>query len=65
MLIDEGDISNYLGFNIKKNSDGTFKSSQWNLVEKIINRVGLEVFATLKVRETPDEKPFRIKKNIV
>ena len=48
MLTDKGDISNYLGVNIKKNSDDTLKLSQSHLVEKIINHVGLEVSASLK-----------------
>ena len=58
MLTDEGDISNYLGVYIKKNSDGTFKLSQSHLVEKIINHIGLEVFVSLKKRETPTGKPL-------
>ena len=54
----EEDISNYLGFNIKKKSDGTFKLSQSNLVEKGINHVGLTVYASLKAIETHDGKPL-------
>ena len=57
MLADEGDISNYLGVNIKKNSDGTFEFSQLHLVKKIINHVGLTVFASIKARESPARKP--------
>ena len=38
-----------------KNPDGTFKLSQSHLVEKIINHVGLELSASLKAREKPDE----------
>ena len=56
MLTDEGDISNYLGFNIKKNLDGIFGLSQSHLVEKIINRVGLTVSASLKSIEVPAVK---------
>ena len=56
MLTDEGDISNYLGFNTKKKSDGTFKLSQLHLMEKIINHVGFEVSASLKYRDTPAGK---------
>ena len=58
MLIDEGCISNYLGVNIKKNSNGTFELLQLHLVEKIINHVGLEVSENLKARETPAGKPI-------
>ena len=42
-LTDEGNISYYLGFNIKKKSDGTFEVSLSHLVEKIFNRVRLTV----------------------
>ena len=52
MLTDEGDISNYIGVNTKKNSDGTFELSQSHLVEKIINHVRLEVSGSLKLGET-------------
>ena len=58
MLTDEVDISNYLGFNIKKKSDGTFKLLKWYLVEKIINRVGLTASASLKARDTSSVKPL-------
>ena len=34
LLTDEGDISNHIGFNIKKKLDGTFKLSESHLVEK-------------------------------
>ena len=34
MLKEKGCISNYLWDKIKNNSNGTFKQSQWNLVEK-------------------------------
>ena len=57
MLTDEGDISNYLGVNIKKYSDGTFKLLQSHLVEKIINHVGLTVSTSFKERETSAGKP--------
>ena len=58
LLIDEGDISNYLIFDIKKNSDGAFKLSKSHLVEKIINHVVLTVSLSLKERETPSGKPL-------
>ena len=58
MLTDEGDISNYPGVNINKNSDGTFKLSQSHLVEKIINHVGLEVSVSLKSIDTTAGKPL-------
>ena len=57
VLTVEGYISNYLRVNIKKYSDGTFKLSQSNLAEKIINHVGLEVYVSLKSREAPAGKP--------
>ena len=63
MLTDEGDISNYLGVNIKKNSDSTFELSQSHMVEKIINHVGLEVSASLKAREL--ENHYCIKTNLI
>ena len=65
MLKYEGDISNYLGVNIKKNSNGTFKLSQFHLVEKIINCVGLTVSMGLNPRETPDGKYYCIKTDLV
>ena len=46
-LIDEGDISNYLGVNINTNSDGTFELLQYHLEEKIINHVGPTVYTIL------------------
>ena len=58
MLTDEGYISNYLGVNIKKNSDRKFKLSQSHLVENVTNHVGLKVSASLKAREPPDVKPL-------
>ena len=65
MLTDEGDISNYLEVNIKKNYDGTFELSQLHLVEKIINRVGLTVSVILKSIETPDGNHYFINMNLV
>ena len=58
MLIDKGDISNYLGFNIKKISDGTFELLQSHPIEKIINHVVLAVSASLKSIEVPTGKPL-------
>ena len=58
MLTAEGDISNYLGVNINKISYGTFELSQFHLVDKIINHVGLTVSTGIKARETPSVKPF-------
>ena len=58
MLTNKGDISNYLGVNIKKNSDRTFELLQSNLVEKIINHVRLTVPVSLNSRETPEVKPL-------
>ena len=54
MLINEVDISNYLG--IKKKSDRKFESSQSHLAEKITNHVGLTASAIIKERENPDGK---------
>ena len=51
-MTDEGNISNYLGVNIKKKSDGTFKLLQSHLVEKIINHVGITMSASINSRET-------------
>ena len=53
VLTHEGEISNYLGANIKKHSDVPFKSSLSNLVEKFINFVGLTVSASPKSIDTP------------
>ena len=58
LLKDEGDISNYLLVNINESSDGTFKLSQLHLVEKIINRVGIELSASLKAIEMPTGNPL-------
>ena len=58
VLIDGGDLSNYIGVNFKKNSYGTFKLLQFQLVDKIINHVGLTVSASLKCREIPTRKPL-------
>ena len=58
MLIDKGDISNYLGFNIKKISDGTFELLQSHPIEKIINHVVLAVYASLKSIEVTTGKPL-------
>ena len=58
MLTYEGDISNYLGVNIKKNPYGTLELFQSYFVEKIINQVGLTVSESLKAREIPDGKPL-------
>ena len=41
---------------MKKNSDGTFKSSQPNQVDKIINHISLAMSISLQSRETPAEK---------
>ena len=57
-LPDEVDISNYLGVNIKKKSDGSFELSQSYLVDKIINHVGITVYARPNSRETPSGKPL-------
>ena len=35
MLADEGDMSNYIGVNRNKNSDGKFELSQLHMVEKL------------------------------
>ena len=56
MFTDEGGILNYIGVNIKKKSDGTFKLLQYYLVEKIFNHVGITVSMSLKAIETPDRK---------
>ena len=61
MLTDEGDISNYLGVNIKKNSYEIFKVLQSHLVEKFINHVVLEVFVSVKAKEALLGKPLLYK----
>ena len=58
MLTYEGDVSNHLGVNIKKNSDGTLELSKSHLVEKVINHVGLTVSVSLKLRGNPSGKPL-------
>ena len=65
VLKDKGCISNYLGVNIKKNSDGTFELYQSHLVEKIINHVGLIVSASIKCIETPAVNHYYINMNLV
>ena len=57
MLIYEEYISNYIGVNMKKNSDGTFEFLQSHLVDKIINHVGLTISVILKLREMHTGKP--------
>ena len=54
----EGYIYKCLRLNIKKNSYRTFKLSQSNLAEKIINHVGLTVSESLKERDTSAVKPL-------
>ena len=56
VLTDEGNISNYLGVNIKKNSYGAFELLQSYLVEKIINHVRLTLYESLKSIEKPAGK---------
>ena len=56
MLTDKEDILNYLGVNIKKNSDGTFEWLQSHILEKTINHVGLTVSASIKARKMPARK---------
>ena len=56
MLTYAGDITNYLGVNKNKKSDGTFELSQLHLLEKIINHVGFKLYVSLKSRETPSVK---------
>ena len=58
MGTDEGDVSNYLVVNIKKNSYGTFKLSQSHLAEKIIIHVVLTLSASIKPRDIPSGKPL-------
>ena len=58
VLTYEGCISNYLGDNIKKNSDGKFKFSQSHLADKNFTHVVLTVYVSLKDRETPSGKPL-------
>ena len=48
MFTDEGDISIFLGVNIKNNLDGKFKLSQSHLVKRIINHVRLTVYESIK-----------------
>ena len=50
LMIDEGDISNFIGVNLKKNSDRTFELYQLYLIEKIINHFGLTLSANLNER---------------
>ena len=60
VLPEEGDISNYLGVNMKKNLDETFKLSKSHMMEKIISHVGLEKCPrVLKARETHAGKSLR------
>ena len=57
MSTDEVGILNYLGVNIRENSDVTFELSQSRLMEKIINHFGLDVSVSLKAREKSSGKP--------
>ena len=56
MLIDEGDISNYIGVNIKKHSYGTFELLQSHLAEKIIKCVRFTVSVSLNSINKPNVK---------
>ena len=47
-MTDEGDISNYLGLNIRNNSDGTFEILQPHFIEKIISHIDIIFSARLK-----------------
>ena len=58
MLTYEGDISNYIGFNIKKKWYGIFELSQPHQVEKMISHVGLTVYVRLKTRDKSTGKPL-------
>ena len=48
IMTDEGDISNYLGLNIRNNSDGTFEILQPHFIEKIISHIDIIFSARLK-----------------
>ena len=61
MFTYEEDIPNYLGFNINKNSVGTFELLLLHLVEKIINHFVLTVSASLNSREKPAVKTLLYK----
>ena len=50
VLIYKGDISNYPGVNMKKNSYDKLELSLSHLVDKIINHAVIEVFVSLKAR---------------
>ena len=56
MLIDKGDISNYLWVDTKISSDYTFELMQSHIVKKIINHIRLTVYASHKSRKASDEK---------
>ena len=58
ILIDEGDISNYIGVNIKTHSDGAFNLLQSQIVEKIVNHVRHTVSAILNAIEITTIKPL-------
>ena len=50
MLTEERDKSNYIGFKIKKKSDGTFALSQLNLLEKVVNQIEITLSVSLEAR---------------
>ena len=58
MLRYKEDVSNRLGVNINKNSDGAFELLKSHQVDKILNHAGLAVSTSLKSRETPARKPL-------
>ena len=58
MFTNERDVSNYLGFNIKKHSYGNFELLQSHPVEKNFNHVGLTVSFRLKARDMLSGKPL-------
>ena len=61
MLTVEIDTSNYIGVNIKKNSDRILQLSQSHLIKKEINYARLIVSASLKLRDTPTVKSLQSK----
>ena len=58
VLTDQGDISNYLGFNIKKKFRWDIKIITIAPSGKNINHVGIEVSENIKAREKPAGKPL-------
>lgn len=59
VFTDEGDLSKYLGVDVKKHKDGRFELTQTHLIQRFLDVVGLE--EGHKTKPTPAMKPLLFK----